>query len=248
MNDKYNDIIFKYINKINSLNYSIPKLKSLNDDDINNFIIMFNKLNEIAVSKEIYYFEIIKKIAEYNNGYILLKHMYLTNIPRYYYKVYEDKNLIEKVACGVYILADVINDDFFILQLKYNNMIYSHNTALYFWGLTEELPNVFTVSVVQGYNDKNLNKSCKIFYDNSKIFNLGVTKIKNNYGNEIRLYDKERCICDIIKNKNKLDFEQVKKSVIEYCKTKEKDINKLRDYSMKMKIYDKVFEFVGMYL
>ena len=32
-------------------------------------------------------------------------------------------------------------------------------------------------------------------------------------GHYIRIYDKEKCICDLIKYKNKLDLELVKKSI-----------------------------------
>ena len=43
-------------------------------------------------------------------------------------------------------------------------------------------------------------------------------------GNSVRAYDAERCICDIIRSKNRMDSEHVKHSIREYIKRKDKDL------------------------
>ena len=66
-------------------------------------------------------------------------------------------------------------------------------------------------------------------------------------GHIVRAYDLERSICDIIRSKNRMDFEQVKKSVRLYMHCKDKDLKKLSLYSKKMGIDQQVMEMVGMY-
>ena len=66
-------------------------------------------------------------------------------------------------------------------------------------------------------------------------------------GNKVKVYDIERCICDIIRSKNRMDIEQVKKTIKEYVKRNDKDISKLTEYSEKMGISNQVMEMVGMY-
>ena len=66
-------------------------------------------------------------------------------------------------------------------------------------------------------------------------------------GNKVRAYDKERCICDIIKSKGRMDLEQVKKSVKQYIRSKDKNVAKLSDYAKRMGISEKVMEMVSLY-
>ena len=50
-------------------------------------------------------------------------------------------------------------------------------------------------------------------------------------GNNVRVYDMERCICDIIRSKNRMDLEHVKYSIREYLKRKDKNLIKLSNYA-----------------
>ena len=38
---------------------------------------------------------------------------------------------------------------------------------------------------------------------------LGLMQAQTFAGNTVRIYDRERCICDIIKNKNKMDIQNI---------------------------------------
>lgn len=73
-----------------------------------------------------------------------------------------------------------------------------------------------------------------IYIDSRKIediYDLGLTEIKTPMGNNVRVYDIERCICDIIKSKNRMDLEHVKYSIREYLKRKDKNLIKLSNYA-----------------
>ncbi len=65
-------------------------------------------------------------------------------------------------------------------------------------------------------------------------------------GNKVKAYDIERCICDIIRSKNRIDLELIKYSVRKYLKRKDKDLNKLSLYAEKMGIKDVVMTFIDM--
>ena len=66
--------------------------------------------------------------------------------------------------------------------------------------------------------------------------------LKNN---KVRAYNIERCICDIIRSKGRMDYEQVKKVIRQYVYSQDKDMAKLSEYSKKMGISEKVMEMVG---
>ena len=76
---------------------------------------------------------------------------------------------------------------------------------------------------------------------------LGICEVETPNGNKVRAYDIERSICDIIRSKNRMDLEQVKKVIRQYMKSKNKDMSKLSEYSNKMGINKQVMELVGMF-
>ena len=74
----------------------------------------------------------------------------------------------------------------------------------------------------------------------NETYNLGVIEIVSALDNVIRVYDKEKTICDLIKNKDKVEFEVYAKALNNYAKAKDKNINKLMEYARIMKIENKV--------
>lgn len=195
-----------------------------------------------------YYKDIIMKIAEANNGYLTNELIKDLNISRQYISdLVKEKKLIKEDK-GIYSCVDNIPDNFYTFQQRYPKAIYSHMNALYFYNLTEEYPYKNTVTIPSSHHNDGLNKKSRVFYVNDKIYEIGLTVVKTPSGNIVKAYDKERCICDIIKDQRRLDFEQVKKAVINYLKLKDSDINKLTSYAVLMGIEKKVVEFVRMYV
>lgn len=66
-------------------------------------------------------------------------------------------------------------------------------------------------------------------------------------GNSVRVYDVERCICDIIRSKNRMDSEHVKHSIREYVERKDKDLVKLSSYANKMGIKEEVMNYIELF-
>ena len=206
---------------------------------------MKNKI--IKILEEEGSMEAIKVIIDINGGYVTSKQITELGIHRMYLNIMMKKGIIQKVRKGIYIDKNVMEDSYYTFQLKYPKTIYSRFTALYFYGLTEIFPYKYELTVDYNYHVDDVNKHHSVIKCKKDILNLGVTKVKTYGGHYINCYDIERCICDIIKYRNRLDIEQVKKSVKMYIKDENKDINKLCQYAKVMNIYEDVMEFVGMY-
>lgn len=194
-----------------------------------------------------YYIEVIEGIIEANGGYVTSKQITELGIHRMYLNIMIKKNMIERVNKGVYIDKKTTEDVYHTFQLRYPKMIFSRFTSLYFWGLTEIQPSNFDLTVDYNYHIANVNDHHSIIKCNKNILELGLTKINTPHGHKVRVYDKERCICDIIKYKNRLDLEQVKKTVKMYVKDNDKNLNNLIKYSNIMGINKEVMDFVGMF-
>lgn len=189
----------------------------------------------------------IKQIMNTNNGMLSTRMIEPLNISRQYLSIMENNNDIEKVSRGIYLSPNAFEDSYFSFQQKYKKAIFSHMNALYFYGMTEEFPYNYTVTIPQSYHVDTVNEKCNVFYVSDDIYELGIVEIETPNGNKVRAYDKERCICDIIRSKGRMDSEQVKKTIKQYMQSRDKDIAKLSEYSKNMGINKKVMEMVGGY-
>src|SRR5690554_1981834 len=104
--------------------------------------------------------------------------------------------------------------------------------------------------------DKNISKQqFKISYPpvtpfylrSSKFLEIGITKYEMN-GVKIRIYDKERTICDVLRYANKLKREIFNTAVQSYIKDKEKNISRLMEYAKKLRVTQKVKNYFGVWV
>lgn len=186
--------------------------------------------------------EIIEELMKRNNGYITSKELDMFDIHRMYLSIMQDKGIIKKVASGIYIDTKRNEDYYYIFCLSMPNIIFSHMTALYFQGLSLKNPNgVYDITVKRNYNSIHLKKH-NVFYVDNDIYELGLVEVKTPMGNKVKAYDIERCICDIIRSKKRMDNEHIKYSLREYIKRKDKDLVKLSKHADKMGIKKEVMD------
>ena len=191
--------------------------------------------------------EIIESIMKMNNGYVTSKELSNLGIHRMYLNIMKEKGMIEKVGNGIYIDSSKIEDSYFVFGLELPNIIYSHMTALYFHGLSIKAPNdKYDITVPNNYFNYKI-KNHNVFYVDREIYELGLIQIDTPMGNKVKAYDMERCICDIIRSKNRMDSVFVKHSVREYIKRKDNDLIKLAKYADKMGIKKGVMDFMEVF-
>lgn len=185
--------------------------------------------------------ELIEKMLLENNGYLLTSQVVNAGISKTYFKEIIKKLQLEKVAQGIYITPDTWADDLYIDCLVSNTIIFSHETALYLHGLMEREPATVCVTVPRTYNATALRKKgYKVSAVTNELLDLGKTKVTTNYGNEVRVYDMDRTVCDIIKSKDKMDIQIFQTAIKEYMKSKNKNLTHLMQYAKALKIEDKV--------
>ena len=85
-------------------------------------------------------YEKIKALVEENNGILYVKELEKHNIHRQYLKILEERGYLTRIIKGLYVKADKDINEFFITGERYKTGIFSHNTALYFYNLTDRTP------------------------------------------------------------------------------------------------------------
>ena len=72
-----------------------------------------------------------------------------------------------------------------------------------------------------------------------KVWEVSINTI---FGNPVYAYNLERTVCDLIKNRKKVESELFSKTIQVYIKSRDKNMNTLIKYAEKMGIIDKVQE------
>lgn len=89
-----------------------------------------------------------------------------------------------------------------------SRIIFSHETDLYLHGLSDRESVQPVVTVKRGYNASHLKvESIKVYTVIPEWFEIGQQEIKTSLGNTVRAYDRERCICDILREKKRMDIQ-----------------------------------------
>lgn len=190
---------------------------------------------------------LIKQWIEKHNGYLVI-HLIKKEIKITPYKLkkYVEVNELIKIKRGLYRNKGAWEDIFYELSVMNPNIIFSHETALWIHNLMEREPSKINISTYQGnkfYLNIN-NTPIKIHYNNKKIWNLGAEKKQTMYSNEIKVYDLDRTICDLIKNKKNIEAEIYSKAWNYYMESEEKNLFRLAKYAKKLNIFDTIEEYI----
>ncbi len=181
-----------------------------------------------------------KKLIEFlndNHGYISTKEFEQLGISKNLIPKFIEKNIIRKVSYGLYIDDNLIEDEYYILQKRISNIVFSYNTACYLLELSDRSPYRLDVTTIR---NKHIYEDLEIHYVTKDKFEIGIKEIISPYGNPIKIYNAERCICDILKNPNSVDLEVYNKIINNYFRKRDKDLITLEKYAKELNISKKL--------
>lgn len=191
--------------------------------------------------------QIINQMLAENNGFITSEQITDAGIPRRCLSEMTDAGAVIRVDRGIYALPEVWEDELFILQYRLSKGIFSHETALYLHGMTDRTPHRYTMTFPHGYNTGNAKKqniTAKTVMP--KHYELGLTDIVSPAGHTLKVYDVERTLCDIVKNKS--DIQIVSQAMKAYASSKSKDISKLVGNAEQLRVKAKILTYMEVLL
>lgn len=191
----------------------------------------------------------LEKLIDDKNGIILTKEVVEAGIAREYLNVLLKENKLERVAHGVYVTPDAFDDEMYILQARNQRIVFSHETALYLHDLTDRDPLEWSVTIPYGYNATHLrDDGIKVYTVKKELHQLGATELETQFGRVIKAYNKERTICDILRNRNNMDIAILNDGVKRYLSSKDKNIPLLMRYAEKLDIQNTLRKYVEILL
>lgn len=152
---------------------------------------------------------------------------------------------IDRLTRGVYCSLDVLDDEFAAITSRWPKCILSHGTALYLLGLSDRVPGKLSVSVPRDYNSRELRRiypDIKIYRENDELYGLGKIIVKDPMGILVPIYDAERSIADIIKERSKgvVNPQLVRDAIVGYFKKSDRDLPKLAKMCEAMGVRDEL--------
>lgn len=185
-------------------------------------------------------YEQLEMLMADSNGYLIVSKAVESGISKQYVNDFIKKNHLAKAAPGIYIAENVWLDTLYVISLR-NNIVFSHETALYLHSMTEREPNRVSLTVAKDYNATHLRKcGFRVYTDTRGLLDEGRTIVDTIHGNPVPVYDVDRTICEIIKMKDQLDVQFFQYAMKEYMNGKKKDLHNLMYYAKLLNIEDKV--------
>lgn len=178
---------------------------------------------------------IIKHIS--TEGTIKTADIVADGISKFDYYRYLKQNNFEKIAPGLYARSDAWQDDLAIIKKRCPQAVISHDEALYFHGLVDREPERPTFTIYSGYNVSRLKANgYKTFYVKKELLDLGKITVKDFNGTEVNMYDLERTVCDLVRNRSSFEIQDFTSALKAYVKRKDKNLTKLFEYADAFKI------------
>lgn len=174
---------------------------------------------------------LLENLAENTNGYFSLKTAAESGITRWQVQELLRNGKIQKVSYGLYALKNVIPDELFITQLLCPKAVFSHESALFFNGYSDQVPFRYTVSVPHGYVSKSLSEQYDVRHVSKESAEEGIAIIKSDLGNDLRVYCIERTLCELLHKPSDLDKERFIPAIQKYLRSKNKDILTLMHFA-----------------
>lgn len=173
---------------------------------------------------------------------------------RIYYKdiqILLDKAYIEKIRYGYYqwICDEEVSEVKTVSQL-FPDGIFCMQTALFYYRYSDRVPLSWEIAVSKDSGKSRFKIEypfVKPYYVEPGILNIGLAE-GNMDGLSIRIYDKERVICDCIRYVNKMDREIFNKAIQAYVNDSRKNIPNLMAYAKSLRVTSRVKSMIGVWL
>ena len=162
------------------------------------------------------------------------------------------KGYIERVKQGYYRIVEHTEDhsEAKLISQLYPDGIICMVSALFYYGYRARTPINWDIAI-----DRNVSKA---------RFNIDYPYVKPNYIDKahldngvtegryedcvLKIFDRDRLICECIKHENKMDREIYNKAIINYINDSQKNITNLLEYAKKRNVHKKVRERIGVWL
>ena len=177
----------------------------------------------------------------------------LSSVKLYYRDIQRmlNEGLIEKIKRGYYHWIESYGkDEIVIINRLFPDGVLCMDTALFYYKYSDRTPAEWHITI-----DKNTSRQrtqvehpfIKAYRVESKLLTLSETNGEID-SQKVRIYDRDRTICDVLRNMNKMDKEIFNKAIQGYVKDPKKNIPNLVQYAKALRVQKRVNDIIEVWL
>lgn len=161
-----------------------------------------------------------------------------------------EENFLKRVKNGYYALGESGMTEEQLVAALYSDAVLCMDSALYYYRYIDEKPSCWHLAV-----DKNTSKArfkaefpkVKPYYTEAHVLENGVATILVG-GSEMKIYQKERLICDCVRYESHLEPRVLRQALRSYIQDEKKDIRSLNYFARERNVSNKVHNMIGVWL
>ena len=161
-----------------------------------------------------------------------------------------EDNVIVRIKHGFYELTNYFPREEVIISRLFPEAAIFLESAMMEYSFTDRIPSAWQIAVNKDSNKKQYEIDYPFiqpYYLEPKFIEIGINIVEID-GVKVRIYDRDRTICDTLRYEKKLDGEVFAKALNEYIKDPKKNIRNLFVYAEIFNIKNKVQTYIGVWL
>ncbi|MBS6721980.1 MAG: type IV toxin-antitoxin system AbiEi family antitoxin domain-containing protein [Clostridiales bacterium] len=162
-----------------------------------------------------------------------------------------EEGLVEKIKYGYYQWQDEkAFSEVSIISALFPDAIICDISAAMYYGYTDRVPGIWHIAV----DNKSARNKFKIDFPKVKPHFISANRLEigvsegNIDGITVKIYDRERVVCDCLRHVNTMDGEVFNIIIQRYVRDKDKDAARLMEYAAKLGVEKKARRMVGIWL
>ena len=192
-----------------------------------------------------------KQIFDAHNGIMKSKEIIENKIYNRFLKKLIDEGYVEKIKFGYYQWQDerAFSEATVIARL-FPDAVICMESALQYYGYTDRTPSAWCLAVDKHSTKSRFNidyPNVKPHYIPEEQMTLGA-ELVNIEDTELKIFNRERVICDCLRQENKMDVEVFNKAIQAYIKDPKKNVPRLMEYAKILRTENKVRKMIGVWL
>ena len=195
--------------------------------------------------------EEIRQMFESSNGMLRTKELYTRKVFYNDIRQFINDGLIEKIRYGYYQWIDEDNpSEARLINQLFPDGILNMDTALFYYGYSDRTPFAWHLAVSKDSGKSRFKIDypfVRPYFVEPSLLDIGLTSGEID-GNRVRIYNKERTICDCLRYRNKMDREIFVKAIRGYVNDTSKNIPRIIQYAKKLRVTEAVKNLVGVWL
>lgn len=157
---------------------------------------------------------------------------------------------IIRIKRGYYELSDIIYPEEVVIARLFPKAIIFLESALMNYGYTDRIPLAWQIAVDRNSEKKQYKidyPPIEVFYLEPKLLKVGLAEI-NIEGIKVKIFDRDRTICDVLRYEKKIEREVFSTSIQRYVKDPKKNIINLIKYAQILNVKNKMQTYIGVWL